>query len=146
MTEFVNANAISHEILSIIAQDEFEAYGVRAMTICNESDALLPAPEVGSILANSRVWDDGRVTDEELDGTCALGISVIYTDDDDVDEIKNIMQVLHSLDTTYTGRYIVLLGAYSSTVGEDAGEEILCNAQVLAVWDRGENTYKTLMA
>lgn len=144
MTEFINANAIAIEILNIIAQDEFEAYGIRAMTIVTDEDETREAPEVGQILGNSRVWDDGLVTDEELDGTCALGISVY--DADDVDEIKNIMQVLHSLDTTYTGRYIVLLGAYTSTRGEDAGEEILCNAQVLAVWDRGENTYKTLMA
>lgn len=143
MTPFQNAKEISSEILSIVANGEFDHYGIRALTICDEADAALPAPTIGTTLNNSRVWSDGEITDEELNGTCALGLSIYDAEDADY-ELPRIECDLRHLDNQYAGRYIVLLGSNRVKGGEDMGEYIMAQAQVLAVWDRGEDTFTEL--
>ena len=65
----------------------------------------------GEILDNSYVWVDGEMTDEELDGTCAIRI-------DDA-----------QLAVSYFGKHVAVIGEY----GEDLGEIIIREAEVLEV-------------
>ncbi len=69
----------------------------------------------GEILNNSFIWDDGECTEEELDGTCAVRI------DDAV------------LANGYFGEHVALVGGYYGEYGEDLGEIIIRQAEVLEV-------------
>ena len=69
----------------------------------------------GEILDNSFVWVDGEMTDEELDGTCAVKL-------EDAELIKG-----------YFGDHIAIIGSDSMEYGQDLGEIILRDAEVLEV-------------
>lgn len=69
----------------------------------------------GEILDNSFVWVDGEMTDEELDGTCA------------------IMLKDAALANSYFGDHVAVIGSDSMEYGDDLGEIILRDAKVLEV-------------
>lgn len=69
----------------------------------------------GEILDNSFVWIDGQMTDEELDGTCA------------------IMLKDANLASSYFGDHVAIIGSDSMEYGQDLGEIILRDAEVLEV-------------
>lgn len=69
----------------------------------------------GEILDNSFVWIDGQMTDEELDGTCA------------------IMLKDARLANSYFGDHVAIIGSDSMEYGQDLGEIILRDAEVLEV-------------
>ena len=69
----------------------------------------------GEILDNSFVWVDGEMTDEELDGTCA------------------IMLKDAKLANAYHGNHVAIIGSDSMEYGQDLGEIILRDAEVLEV-------------
>ena len=69
----------------------------------------------GETLDNSFVWVDGEMTDEELGGTCA------------------IMLKDAKLANTYFGNHVAIIGSDSMEYGQDLGEIILRNAEVLEV-------------
>ena len=69
----------------------------------------------GEILDNSFVWIDGEMTEEELDGTCA------------------IMLKDANLANSYFGDHVAIIGSDSMEYGQDLGEIILRDAEVLEV-------------
>lgn len=69
----------------------------------------------GEILNNSYIWIDGEMTDDELDGTCAVNL-------DDAELAKG-----------YYGDHIALIAGDYTEWGQDLGEIIITNAQVLEV-------------
>lgn len=69
----------------------------------------------GEILDNSFVWIDGEMTDEELDGTCA------------------IMLKDAKLANSYVGDHVAIIGSDIMEYGQDLGEIILRDAEVLEV-------------
>lgn len=69
----------------------------------------------GEILDNSFVWIDGEMTDEELNGTCA------------------IMLKDAKLANSYFGDHVAIIGSDSMEYGHDLGEIILSDAEVLEV-------------
>ena len=69
----------------------------------------------GETLNNSFVWVDGEMTDEELDGTCA------------------IMLKDAKLANAYYGDHVAIIGSDSMEYGQDLGEIILRDAEVLEV-------------
>lgn len=69
----------------------------------------------GEILDNSFVWIDGEMTDEELDGTCAVKL-------EDAELAKG-----------YFGEHVAIIVGESFTYGEDLGEIIIRDAEVLEV-------------
>lgn len=69
----------------------------------------------GETLDNSFLWVDVEMTDEELDGTCA------------------IMLKDAKLANTYFGNHVAIIGSDSMEYGQDLGEIILRNAEVLEV-------------
>ena len=70
---------------------------------------------LGETLDNSFVWVDGEITDEELNGTCAIRI-------DDAELAKG-----------YYGDHVAIIGGDSVEYGQDLGEIIIRNAEVLEV-------------
>ena len=69
----------------------------------------------GEILDNSFVWVDGKMTGEELDGTCAIMLKDA--------ELANV----------YHGSHVAIIGSDSMEYGQDLGEIILRDAEVLEV-------------
>lgn len=69
----------------------------------------------GEALDNSYIWIDGEITDEELDGTCAIKL----------DEAK--------LASNYFGDHVAIVGGDRTSYGSDLGELIIRNAKVLEV-------------
>ena len=69
----------------------------------------------GEILDNSFVWVDGEVTDEEPDGTCATVLK----------DAKHA----HA----YHDSHVAIIGSDSMEYGQDLGEIILRDAEVLEV-------------
>lgn len=70
---------------------------------------------LGEILNNSFVWIDGEMTDEELNGTCALMLQ----------DAK--------LANNYFGNHIAIIGGDMMEYGEDLGEIIIKDAEVIEV-------------
>ena len=130
MTTMTPAAADAREILAFIQEGEYEVYGLRVMTIVADEDEARGAPEVGQILGNSRVWDDGLATDEELDGTCAYHMP---RDAVSIHEIENDIERFRR--EGYYGKYVVLIGGFCYEWGEDYNEVVIQNAKVLAVWN-----------
>lgn len=69
----------------------------------------------GGILDNSFVWIDGEMTDEELDGTCAVKL-------EDAELAKG-----------YFGDHVAIIVGDSYSYGQDLGEIIIRNAEVWEV-------------
>lgn len=69
----------------------------------------------GETLDCSYIWVDGECTDEELDGTCAVRI-------DDAELAKG-----------YFGDHVAIIAGYYGEYGEDLGEIIIREAEVLEV-------------
>lgn len=106
MTKKEAIENIMNRIEEIKENSEHEYIGVRVQE--NEFTE-------GESLDNSFVWVDGEMTDEELDGTCAVNI-------DDARLANN-----------YFGDHVAIIGSNSMEYGEDFGEIILRDAEVLEV-------------
>lgn len=79
--------------------------------------------EVGRIDHKSLVWIDGEMTDEKLDGICATVI-----DTNDIERSLN----RHNREG-YCGEHIAILAGSYSMSGEDVGEIIMENPDVIAI-------------
>lgn len=93
---------------AIIDAAEYDHYGVRA----HRDEAI-----VGKGLGKSRVWVDGEMTDDELDGISTIKVS----------SASDLVKALDILRQVYCfgGAQIVLVGGYFGSWGEDAGEYII---------------------
>lgn len=106
MTKAEAIKNIMNRINEIKESAEFEYIGVRVQD--NEFTE-------GEILDSSFVWVDGEMTDEELDGTCAVKLEDA--------ELAN----------GYFGEHVAIIGSNSMEYGQDLGEIILRDAEVLEV-------------
>ena len=70
---------------------------------------------LGEMLNNSFAWVDGEMTEEELNGTCAVKI-------DEAELAKG-----------YFGDHVAIIGGDSAEYGQDLGEIIIRNAEVLEI-------------
>lgn len=106
MTKKEAIESILNRIDEIRENSEYEYLGVRVQ----EKEF-----KEGEILDNSFVWIDGEVTSEELDGTCAVKLEDAR------------------LAAGYFGDHIAIIGSNTMEYGQDLGEIILRDAEVLEV-------------
>lgn len=106
MTKREAIESIINRIAEIKENAEYEYIGVRVQE--NEFAE-------GETLDNSFVWVDGEMTDDELDGTCAVRL-----------EDANLAN-------GYFGDHVAIIGSNSMEYGQDLGEIILRDAEVLEV-------------
>jgi hypothetical protein len=117
------------QIASIVDDSDCDYFGLRVLTPVSQRDDTRKPPEIGAVLPPSRRWVDNTRTRGVLPGTSALRVPLGC-------DAGDISQSLARLDS-YFGRYIVLLGSNYYEHGEDRGEVMLRDAEVLAVLDRG---------
>lgn len=106
MTKREAIESIINRIDEIKENAEYEYIGVRVQ----EKEFA-----EGETLDNSFVWVDGEMTDDELDGTCAVRL-----------EDANLAN-------GYFGDHVAIIGSNSMESGQDLGEIILRDAEVLEV-------------
>ena len=106
MTKAEAIKSIINRIEEIKENSEYEYIGVRVQE--NELTK-------GESLDNSFVWVDGEMTDEELGGTCAVKLEDA--------ELAN----------GYFGEHVAIIGSNSMEYGQDLGEIILKDAEVMEV-------------
>lgn len=86
-------------------------------------------------LQNSRVWEDGNETDEELDGTSTIIISGDWSYDPGSAIINNISRYAKNV-FAYGNGHIGLVIGDSGAGGEDLGELIIRNAECIYIWTK----------
>lgn len=103
-------------LAEIVAQGEFEHYGIRVHRA---------VPVVGKTLGKSKVWINGECTEEELDGISTIKIN----SSDNIADVVEFVRKLYDWDNSP----IVLVGGFSGQWGEDDGEYIIRDNVCLAV-------------
>jgi hypothetical protein len=106
---------------------KYNYLGIRAT--CEDEDY-----KVGDICRNSLDWDyeDDCSSENELPGACAIIINNYWIEDAD-DLINRIDTALSTLQETYTGKQIILIGGNNGQIGDDDGEIVIGNAMTLAI-------------
>lgn len=117
------------QIFDIIQEESayIQYFGLRALTQNSETGEFETA-EVGGIVQNSYIWNDGENTGTQLDGVSAIKIN-----EADIDEIDQAIRELQPY--LANAKQVVLLGSDDAEPGEDNHERIMQNAVVLAVWN-----------
>lgn len=104
-------------IKEIIEESEFAYIGLRV-------DGCEYNP--GDYAADSRVWDDGDVTEDTLNGTSTLWVRK----DDNERDIETVIAELEPYE--WLGGYMTVVGSFGNDGwGEDAGELIIRDAEVM---------------
>ena len=110
-------------ILEKIGEDYGGVVGLRG---------LYRQEKIGS-LRDSRVWEDGNETDEELDGTSTVMISGNWCYDSGKVIRDNISRYAENVFAYGNGRIGLVIGD-SGEGGEDIGEIIIRNAECIYIW------------
>lgn len=80
---------------------------------------------VGDVLPNSYVWDDGEWTEDRLDGVSAIEVK-------DADDLGRAIKAA----TSYGGDQLILVVGDYRYRGQDVGEIIIKDGKAYAVEDR----------
>jgi hypothetical protein len=122
------SEAIS-QILDAIKRDgRVEGWGLRVIDV---------DPDVGSdgFLPPSFVWDNGDQTEETLNGTSAVGIRELS--ESGIDKALRLLGVGGSGENGfYFGDRVLLVNGEPKGSGEDAGEVILAEAELIGQWKK----------
>lgn len=109
--------------IAAILESDYADFGIRAI-----DDVI----EVGEACPNSRVWDNGYVTDDTLDGASATMIKPkSYSDA----AIRTALEVAEKANKPYYAKHHYIIASNNMRVGEDAREGIYRDAVVVAVID-----------
>jgi hypothetical protein len=93
---------------------------------------------VGSKLESSFHWEEGNFTGKEIGATSVVGIK-------NTDDIEHAFDILKR--SNYLGRQLALVRGGPEGSGEDIGERLLSDAEIVAVWDvGGKDQTKSLKA
>ena len=84
---------------------DYEVVGVRVQEV---------PFELGEMNHVSKVWIDGEETDEELDGVCVTDVNSLGVNE-------------------YYGEHVAIVAGNKFSYGEDLGEIIIKDAQVIAI-------------
>ena len=96
--------------IKAIAEEYSWDYAVIAIRVQEVPFAL------GQIDHHSKVWVDGDETDEELNGICGTKV-----------------ECLDYISGFYGGDHLAVIGGHTFEYGEDAGEVIIADAEVIEI-------------
>jgi hypothetical protein len=124
-------NAEKQRVRDAIASSNYQIYGLRMVS---EDDPIAE----GTTAEPSFRWDDGQQLDDVLDGTSAIAIGG-YDEEITDEQIARAFKLVRD----YPGKRLAVLGAENGQGGEDRGEVVMKDAQVLKVfpasWKSGES-------
>lgn len=91
--------------------------------------------EIGEELECSRDWDyeNDWFSDELLPGTCSTGIGNLWFDGESEDEEEIEKAIARHLENHYVGEMTYIIGGKDSTYGDDMGEMIIADAEVICI-------------
>ncbi len=131
-----NVMTIAEQIYQAIRDTDHRHYGLRAcsrLTDAYKPEWLiahnLPVEHtdlaIGDVAPCSWRWDDGDITDDQLEGTSAMYVDSRAT-------AEKIARLLSKMQM-YWGKQLVLLAADHADGGEDNGEIVMYDATV--IWE-----------
>lgn len=109
----------AQEIMEMVEEKEWN-YDYEVVAIRTQDVPF----ELGTMEHKSMVWVDGEETGEELDGVSAT----ICTD------VKAVKEHTGENFGGYYGQYTAIIGGNSYTYGEDEGEVVIEDAEVLYIF------------
>jgi len=112
------------KIINAIREDDFDVLDYNYYGVRFHRDEIL---SVGDTLYCSKVWVDGNMTDELLDGTCAIDIRTLAEKDWTAEEIIDFVDQY-----TYGHGEVVVCAGNKMTWGEDRYEIVIENAVKVA--------------
>lgn len=117
---------IKDNIINIITNDDTDRdFGLRVLR--PDRTAL----KIGDKLEPSYNWIDGVRTEEQMSGTSAIAV--------DINNINRSMRDLHDPPrNTYEGDVIALVAGINIGGGEDIGEIVLDDAEIIKLYDKEE--------
>lgn len=125
------ARQIAEAIQRAKNEDPFAEYALRV--IPGEFDGEI---RQGDVLPPSRQWVDGQMTDEELIGTSAAKI-----EGDSPESVLAAIKLLGAHGSSgpngyYFGNRVVLIKGERAAYGEDVGEVLISDPEVVGVWKK----------
>jgi len=123
----------ARQMLEAMADETYD-YGIRVLP----EDFTDPI-STGDSLQNSFVWEDGEITATQLDGVSTAGIRRA--------DIESILEAMNNLGVTgkngpngyYFGNRVVLVRGERHGTGQDIGEVIIRNPEVVGEWKKPKN-------
>lgn len=131
--------AAAEQILSLM-DDPVYTYGLRVLP----SDFTDPV-KLRETIPSSFVWQDGDITDEEINGVSTAGIRR--------SDLESVLAAMKNLGVTgkngpngyYFGSRVVLVRGDSNGSGQDVGETIIRDPEVLGEWKKPNNGLSEVM-
>lgn len=118
-----------NQIIEIIQKAEYENYGIRVM-MRNPITGKYPSVEIGGSIENSYHWEDGETMGEEIEGVCAVEITI-----DSIDDALHILNdYIFMIGNESSCKNIVLMGSEYSEGGNDYNEIIMEEPEILVIW------------
>ena len=107
----------AQKIFDIIESNSYEYYGIRIEDRVEYN--------IGDYTNKSRIWDNGNPTENTLNGTSCIGIPYNSC-------LEDIVRAITTAGIYY-GTSCYLIAGNSMEFGEDAGEYIIQNAEVVEI-------------
>ena len=113
---------IQKKIDELLEDREYIYYAIRVLP--ND----MPEPKIGDVLEPSYQWIDGERTEEGLGGTSGIGLlGARETKPISLEKVDQLMQ--------YAGDKIAIIAGDNGYAGEDPGEIVIEDAEVLAIFN-----------
>ena len=131
--------AAAEQMLSLM-DDPVYTYGLRVLP-----DDFTDPVKLGDSVPSSFVWQDGEITDEEIDGISTAGIRR--------SDLDSVLAAMKNIGVTgkngpngyYFGSRVVLVRGDSNGSGQDVGETIIRDPEVLGEWKKPTNGLSEVM-
>lgn len=121
----MNIAEIAQSIAKAFNEKGYTCFGVRTGR----------AAEIGEELEPSHDWDHESdwFSDELLPGTCSTGIGYLWYDGESEDEEEIEKAIAKHKRLRYYGEMTYIIGGLREDYGEDDGEKIIENAEVICI-------------
>lgn len=120
------SQGLAGEVQQII--DGFDGFREWGLRVIHRGQTTV---SVGDKLANSWRWEDHCQTDDMLDGVCTIGVDKNSSSLDE-EEMLAAFRLLEEY--RHLGDKVVLVRGFGAGAGEDDGEQLVSDAEVVKVW------------
>ena len=121
----MNITELAQAIANAFDEKGYTNFGIRTGRVA----------EIGEELEPSHDWnhEDDCFSEETLPGTCSTGIGGLWFDGEAEDEEEIEKAIARHIRNNYDGEMTYIIGGNRSEYGEDDGELIIANAEVIYI-------------